>query len=127
VVSRSAILREDERTLATQAQRAYQALDARMFADTVRPTVTPALIAEHRRSPFGSHTDPLERLLRYLRRNACEPSAFAVVHKRAEDGWLVARIVDGLVRVESDELFESRAEAEHAIFLHRLRGVGLVA
>jgi branched-chain amino acid transport system permease protein len=88
--------------------------------------VDAALIEEHRRSPIGTHTPALARVLAYLRQ---APVAAKLVLHAVEPRrrWTVLRLsgVPGVAHERIDDrVFDDRAEAEHAVFLARLAALG---
>jgi hypothetical protein len=113
----------------SKEQEVYERLDALIVEWYVRPLVTPELVEEHRRNPLGHHSDALERVLRYVRRSrgrlegayvivALEPyRSFAIGTLSAQRGVSPA--------IDRSEIFASREEAEHAVFVRRLRDLGL--
>lgn len=114
---------------AVSERLAYERLDKRIFTRYVKPLVTMALIEEHRRTPLGIHSDALERVLRYVRRNqGRQDGQYVIVTTVPSREWAVARL-SGTRRVpaeiDGEDRFFSRAEAEHAVFLRRLRDLGL--
>ncbi len=92
--------------------------------------VTPELIAEHRNDPSGAnarHSPALQEVLIYLRTQPVGDKPFAYVevpHRKYRMGRMRGRgnapeILDG-------EVFTSERDAIHAVFLHRLRWLGLL-
>ena len=98
--------------------------DARLRAH-LRTLVTPALIEEHRASPLGQHSDSLERVLNYFRREPLggkyalfelEPDRkYKIVTAAGADGAL-PEDVDGTV-------YTDKNAAVHAIFLRRVHAL----
>jgi branched-chain amino acid transport system permease protein len=97
--------------------------------DELARLVTPELIAEHRNDPAGSvvrHSPALQEVLIYLRTRAVDGKPFAY----AEQPYRKYRI--GRMRgrgkapeILNDEIFTTERDAIHAVFLHRLRWLGL--
>jgi hypothetical protein len=87
------------------------------------------LVATHRRSPFGPHPDELARVLNVFRA-ADTAGKLVIVRLPGEDGWRIGRITgrreEGSVDLD-DGLHASVAEAEHAVFVARLREAGIGA
>jgi hypothetical protein len=112
----------DATAKATQAGRE---VDRLIFTQQVRPTITPETIAEHRANPFGSgHSPALEILLRYLRRNPVpDTPRYVLVETKPYQEWYLARHPGGKAAplTITDQRFTSQAQAQHAIFLARLR------
>jgi branched-chain amino acid transport system permease protein len=98
--------------------------DARILEDWIRPRITPALIAEHRRDPFGRHSADLDIVLTYLRRvhDALviverEPGRYAVAELPRERA--------GPLRIDERTVFQSEEQAAHAILERQLEASGL--
>jgi hypothetical protein len=101
--------------------------DSAILSRRVSRLVDGSLVAEHRASPFGPHSPKLIEVLDFLRRNpdAERPryvvldlgSEFAIGIRSAGRGE--EPLVDGADR------YPTRGEAEHAVFLRRLRDYGL--
>ena len=85
--------------------------------------ITPELIEEHRRKPLGQHSDALERVLNYFRRQP-QPGKYIIV---ATKPWQEYRIgvLSGVrgqpATILDDEIFGSEEEAMHGIFARRVR------
>jgi branched-chain amino acid transport system permease protein len=80
------------------------------------------IIEEHRRNPRGQHSEPLERLLIYMRQS---DQARYVVRRDARSGkfrvgWLTGQRSSPLELVD-DAQYMTADEAYHAVFLRRLR------
>lgn len=100
--------------------------DQEILRRRVYGLVDDALVAEHRERPFGPHSPALIEVLDFLRRNPdpeCprylvldDGEGFEVGMRSAERGAPPTRL--------DDERFATRAEAEHAVFLHRLTDYG---
>jgi hypothetical protein len=109
----------------TQAGRE---VDRLIFTQQVRPTITLETIAEHLDNPFGSgHSPELEILLRYLRRNPIpDKPRYVLVETKPYQEWYIALHPGGKAAplAVTDQRFTSQAEAQHAIFLARLRDLG---
>lgn len=107
------------------------AADRTILDRKLRPAFTAALVQEHKQNPFGPYSPDLESLLLFLRRNPdpdllryCvlkigNPARWGVGHKPVRPGAPIMPI--------GEACYESRGEAEHAVFLHRLRDYGLLA
>jgi hypothetical protein len=111
-----------------KAVQAGREVDRHIFTQQVRPTITPETIAEHRANPFGAgHSPGLEILLRYLRRNPVpgEPR-YVLLETKPYQEWVIARHPGGKAAplAVTEARFTSQAEAQHAIFLARLRDLG---
>jgi branched-chain amino acid transport system permease protein len=94
--------------------------------ERIRELVTDELVEEHARKPLGQHSDALERVLAYFRR---QPNAgkYVIV---ATEPWREYRIavLSGergvLPTIAEDEAFATEEAAMHGVFLRRLRDLG---
>ena len=86
--------------------------------------VTPELIAEHRAKPLGQHSDKLDRLLNYFRREEM-PDKYAILRVgplrscRYRVMALSGR-AGHPPRLVDDKLYDTLDEAYHAVFLLRV-------
>src|ERR1700727_309193 len=87
-----------------------------------------SLVATHAANPFGPHPDELARVLNVFRAQGTRGKD-VILSLPDEEGWRGATITgrrqEGSVTV-AEERYDSLGEAEHAIFLRRLRASGLV-
>lgn len=85
--------------------------------------ITDELIEEHRTKPLGQHSDDLERVLQYFRRQPQAGKYLGVMTKPWEDYRIgVISGVRGVpARILDDEVFHSEEEILHGIFLRRVR------
>ncbi|MGP8296731.1 hypothetical protein ACTPOK_01940 [Streptomyces inhibens] len=105
----------------------YRQVENHIFETEIKPRVRPEIIEEHRRHPIGKHSDDLERVLTYLRRHHLEMTGkYILVCTKPHEEWRIAVIRDDVPPQLLDEAFPDRYEAEHALFLKRLRGAGLL-
>ncbi len=85
--------------------------------------ITDELIAEHERQPLGQHSDALERVLNYFRRQPI-PDKYAIVCTVPDREWRICRLSGrrgvGPALID-DEVFNSEEKAHHAVFLRRIR------
>jgi len=113
----------------SKAEKAFEAVDARILADTIKPLVTKEIIEEHKRKPIGIHSDELERVLIYLRRNRLTTvGKYIIVCTKPHGEWCIAALsgVRGQPpKIDEQTKFTSRDEAEHGVFLKRLKDLGL--
>jgi hypothetical protein len=105
------------------AAEAYRDLDGRIAKDEILPLINDNLIAEHRDNPIGQHSDDLERVLTYFRRQPTE-NKYALAEIKKNESWRLVRTTG--VRGErpepvGDEIFDSQEAAEHALFCQRVR------
>jgi branched-chain amino acid transport system permease protein len=95
----------------------------KMQRDYLKTLVSDELIDEHRRCPLGQHSEPLERLLLYFRRQP-QVDKYAIV---AVEPFKAYRIVAlsghrGVApRVVEDKTYGSQEEAYHGVFLRRVQ------
>lgn len=105
-----------------------------LFADKRRqalaPLITPALLQEHAQDPRGGeapHGFELQDVLNYVHNMPTDGKSFAyaeVPYQRYRLGIMSAR---GIAPHFADErVFASEREAVHAVFLERLRTLGLI-
>ena len=88
----------------------------------LRTLITPALIAEHRASPLGQHSDDLERVLNYFRRSALA-GKYALFELEPDRTYKIVIFGDrsgGLPEDLDGTIYSDKNEAVHAIFLRRV-------
>jgi hypothetical protein len=106
----------------------FARLDQEVIARQVARRLTPELIEEHRRAPFGPHSPDLALVVDVLRRNGGQLEGKLVVVDRG-GGYALARLVGRRGEAVGDPFpdgYESRPAAEHAVFVARLVDLGLV-
>jgi hypothetical protein len=111
-----------------RAHAAHRQVEKHIFETEIVPRVTPEIIEEHRTKPIGKHSDELERVLTYLRKNHMEMEGkYILVCTKPHEEWRIAAITGEPDKppVLLDDTFTDRFEAEHTIFLKRLRDQGL--
>ena len=92
--------------------------------------VTPELIAEYQNDPSGSnarHSPALQEVLIFLRTQPVEGKPFAYVeepHRKYRIGRMQGR--GNAPEILDAEVFATERDAIHAVFLHRLRWLGLL-
>jgi len=113
-----------------KAGAVYDEIDARILANSIKPLVTDEIIQEHKRNPIGFHSDALERVLIYLRRNRLKTAGkYVIVCTKPHQEWRIATLsgVRGVgPKIDESSRFTSREEAEHGVFLKRLADLGLI-
>jgi branched-chain amino acid transport system permease protein len=81
------------------------------------------LITEHRAKPLGQHSDALGRVLNFVRRMP-QAGKYAIVCTRPWQEWRIG-VLSGRrgigPTISDDDRFTSLAEAEHGVFLRRVR------
>lgn len=107
--------------------RLFADIDQEILREQVRRRLTPELVEEHRRLPFGPHGSDLVFVLTVLRRFAAALDGKLVILEYDGGlglGRLSGRRGDGVAPVGARR-YATRGEAEHAVFLRRLRDLGL--
>lgn len=98
--------------------------------DALAQLVTPELIAEYHNDPSGSntrHSPALQEVLIFLRTQPVEGKPFVYVeepHRKYRIGRMQGR--GKAPEILGAEVFATEREAIHAVFLHRLRWLGLL-
>ena len=114
----------EEATEIADKQLVYRRLFDKRLRDALKSTVTPELIAEHRAKPLGQHSDKLDRLLNYFRREEM-PDKYAILRVgplrtcRYRVMALSGR-AGHPPRLVDDKLYDTLDEAYHAVFLLRV-------
>ena len=94
----------------------------RRLRPKIRALVTDGLIAEHEAAPLGPHSDDLQRVMNYFRRQP-QPGKYILV---ATKPWQEYRIgtLSGqrgeVVKLLGDEAFANEEDGLHGIFLARV-------
>ena len=96
------------------------------FETHVKPRITAAIVEEHRADPFGRHSVELEIVLRYLGRDLVTTRPRYVIVAPTPYGrcWIGEnpRVAGAPITI-TDECYASEEEAQHAIFVKRLRSL----
>jgi hypothetical protein len=91
--------------------------------DQISRTDLQPLLEEHRKLPYGPHSDELARLLTYFRRSGTEGKYVVYSHSDVE-GWLIGRLDgrDGRPRIDFDtaHVYPSSELAQQAVLEARL-------
>ena len=91
--------------------------------ERIRALITDELIEEHRRKPLGQHSDALERVLNYFRRQP-QPGKYIVVATRPWEEYRIG-VLSGVrgtpASILDGETFATEEEAMHGVFLRRVR------
>jgi hypothetical protein len=91
--------------------------------ERIKALITDDLIEEHRAKPLGQHSDALERVLNYFRRQPVQGKYIIV----ATTPWQEYRIgvLSGVrgktAEILDGETFATEEEAMHGVFLRRVR------
>ena len=98
----------------------------RRLRPRIRALITDELIAEHAAAPLGPHSDDLQRVMNYFRRQP-QPGKYILVAVKPWEEYRIA-VLSGrrgeLHKVLEDERFASEEEGLHGIFLRRVRDLG---
>jgi hypothetical protein len=108
---------------------AYLQVERHILEADVKPRVTQAIVDEHRERPIGKHSDELERVLIYLRKNHLEMEGkYILVCTKPHEEWRIATLTGkpGAPPELLPDSFPDRYGAEHGIFLKRLADAGLM-
>jgi branched-chain amino acid transport system permease protein len=104
---------------------AYERFDRRL-RERLLALDLEALIAEHRRQPFGPHSDQLARLLSYFR-GAEIAGKHVIFGLDGNTGWVIGRITrprdEGSLELDTTTVHPSVEEAEHAVFVVRVEAL----
>ncbi len=108
--------------MADKQVQVYADFDQKL-RERIKALITPELVEEHAARPLGQHSDELERVLNYFRRQP-QAGKYVIV---ATSPWEEYRIgVLSGVRgqpptILDDETFATEDEALHGIFRQRVR------
>lgn len=110
-------------------QMAFCQVEDHVLETEIKPRITQDIIEEHRRRPIGKHSDALERVLVYLRKHHMTMAGkYILVCTKPHEEWRIAQL--GTQPDSPPELledtFNDRFEAEHGLFVKRLRDNGLM-
>lgn len=108
----------------------WTAFFAEARRSVLRPLITPELIAEHAEDPRGEdtpHSQALQDVLNYLHNIPTDGKSFAYAErpfKRYRVGVMQARGTGPVF--PDDRVYLSEREAVHAVFMQRLKALGLI-
>jgi len=96
----------------------------------IRPLITPSLIQEHAEDPLGRHTPALDMLLSFLRSDPMRGKPqYVIMCTVPATEWVIGehprRRGEIILSAVDSERYASVDAAEHAIFLRRLRDLGV--
>ena len=80
------------------------------------------LLDEHRKHPYGPHSDELARLLNYFRRAGTE-GKYVIYSRSDKEGWQIGRLnaKQGSPRIDLDSTVHPSSEAaQHAVLEARV-------
>ena len=114
----------EEATEIADKQLVYRRLFDKRLRDALKKSITPELIAEHQAKPLGQHSDALDRLLNYFRREEM-PDKYAIlqVGPLKSCSYRVMALSGHAghpPRLVDDKLYPTLNEAYHAVFLLRV-------
>ena len=95
----------------------------KMQRDYLKSLVSPTLIDEHRRCPLGQHSEALERLLNYFRRQP-QVDKYAITTVEPFKAYRIVALSGhrGVApRLVEDKIYGSPEEAYHGVFLRRVQ------
>jgi hypothetical protein len=91
--------------------------------ERIKTLITPELIAEHAAKPLGQHSDLLERVLNYFRRQP-QAGKYIIVATKPWEEYRIG-VLSGVrgepATILDDDSFASEDEALHGIFVRRVR------
>lgn len=91
--------------------------------ERIKALVTDELIAEHAAKPLGQHSDALERVLQYFRRQP-QAGKYIIVATKPWEEYRIG-VLSGVrgqpATILDGETFASEDEAIHGIFARRVR------
>ncbi|MBO3460021.1 hypothetical protein G7B40_011370 [Aetokthonos hydrillicola Thurmond2011] len=101
-----------------------------IFKDSVKHLVNQNVLEEHASNPIGNHSDALKRILVYLRKYKLElRGKYIIVCVQPYKKWCIGKLsgVRGVPpQIYEEECFGSEAEAEHGIFIKRIKELGFM-
>lgn len=100
----------------------YRRFD-KMQRDFLKRLVTDAVIEEHRTRPLGQHSEALERLLNYFRRQG-QVDKYAILVLQEFKAYRIVALAGHrgtAPRVVEDQTYATPDEAYHALFLRRVQ------
>jgi branched-chain amino acid transport system permease protein len=95
----------------------------KMQRDFLKKLITPEIIEEHRKKPLGQHSEALERVLTYFRRQPqLEKYAITVLEPFKAYRIVALSGTRGVApRLVEDRIYASPNEAYHALFMRRVQ------
>lgn len=97
-------------------------LNERIAREQILPRITEEVISEHREHPIGQHSDDLQRVLHYFRRQAL-PEKYAIIEIDRNEEWCLGKLSGERgepPNVMRDTSFDSLEAAQHAVFTRRV-------
>lgn len=91
--------------------------------ERIKALITDELIAEHAAKPLGQHSDALERVLAYFRRQP-QPGKYIIVATKPWEEYRIG-VLSGVrgrpAELLDGETFPTEEDAMHGVFLRRVR------
>lgn len=97
-------------------------LDERIAREQILPRIDDDLIQEHKEDPVGQHSDDLQRVLHYFRRQPLDEK-YVIVETERNEEWNIGLLSGergNSPKLLEEDAFDSLEEAEHAVFLRRI-------
>jgi len=94
----------------------------RRLRPKIRALLTEELIAEHAAKPLGPHSDDLQRVMNYFRRQP-QPGKYILVAIKPWEEYRIGTLSGQrgkVVKILGDATFASEEEGLHGIFLRRV-------
>jgi branched-chain amino acid transport system permease protein len=94
----------------------------RRLRPRIRALLSDELIAEHAAAPLGQHSDDLQRVMNYFRRQP-QPGKYILVATKPWQEYRIGTLSGrrgAVVKILGDETFASEEEGLHGIFLQRV-------
>ena len=116
------MLPEEAAETADKDQVYYRRFD-KMQRDFLKRLVTQRVVEEHRTRPLGQHSEALERLLIYFRRQG-QVDKYAILATEAFKAYRIVALSGHrgtAPRLVEDRVYPTRDEAYHALFLRRVQ------
>jgi hypothetical protein len=108
--------------MADRQLQVYADWDAKQ-RERIKALITDDLIEEHARKPLGQHSDALERVLQYFRRQP-QAGKYIIVATKPWEEYRIG-VFSGqrgpLASILDDEKYATEEEAMHGVFLRRVR------
>ena len=100
---------------------AYADLSDRFAKKQILPRISDEIIEEHAENPIGQHSDDLQRVLHYFRRQPNDGKYVIIETERSKE-WAIGVLSGerGTAPEILEERFESPEKAAHEIFVRRV-------
>ncbi len=117
------MVRQDHAMESDDRDVVYRRLFDKKQREYLRTVICDEIIEEHRKSPLGQHTEPLERLLMYFR-HAPQRDKYVVKRDGKSGKFRIAQLSgnrDAPLSGVNDREYAAAEETYHEIFLLRVR------